>query len=224
MSQKIKLIIGNKNYSSWSLRPWILLKYFEIPFEEILIPLYEGNYKKQILKYSSNGKVPALVHGSVVISESLAICQYLSELFPKKKMWPQDIKDRALAYSIAQEMHAGFFYLRTNMLCNIRGRYPGKGMTPESKRDINHILEIWTSCRKKHKTQGPYLFGQFTVADAMFMPVVTRFRTYGVTLKGTSKEYAQTMLNLKAFKEWEEAAIKEPWVIKKSEIYNPKYR
>ncbi len=224
MSKKLKLIIGNKNYSSWSLRPWILLRHFEIPFDEILIPLYEGKYKEQILKYSPNGKVPALVHDSVVIWESLAICQYLAELFPKKKMWPQDLKDRALAYSISQEMHAGFFYLRTNMLCNVRGRYPGKGMTPDSKKDIDRILEIWTTCRNKFKNQGSYLFGHFTVADAMFMPIVTRFRTYGVVLKGIALNYAETMLGLKAFKEWEDAAIKEPWVIKKSEIYNPKYK
>lgn len=219
----LKLIIGNKNYSSWSLRPWILLKYFKIPFEEILIPLYEGKYKQKILKYSPNGKVPALIHGSVVIWESLAICQYIADLFPKKRMWPQHMRDRALAYSIAQEMHAGFTQLRTHMPCNIRSRYPGCGMTPEVKKDIDRILEIWSACRKRFKNQGPFLFGYFTVADAMYLPIVTRLRTYGVALKGLSRDYAETMLGLPAFKEWEEAGTRESWIVERSEIYNPDY-
>jgi len=217
----LKLIIGNKNYSSWSLRPWILLKYFQIPFKEILIPLYQGDYKKQILKYSPNGKVPALIHDKTVIWES--ICQYVSDLYPQKNMWPQKLQDRAEAYSISQEMHAGFTKLRTHMLCNIRGRYPGKGMTLEVQNDINRIITIWDKSLKKYKKQGPFLFGQFTIADAMYLPVVTRFRTYEVKLKGSSKDYVKTILELPAFKEWEEAGIKEKWVIERSEIYNPKY-
>ncbi len=224
MTKNFTLVIGNKNYSSWSLRPWILLKYFDIPFKEILIPLYEGSYKEQILKYSPQGKVPVLIHGKLVIGESLAICQYLSDLFVKKKMWPAQLSDRALAYWISQEMHAGFSNLRTYMPMNLRGHYPAEGMRPEVDADIKRIFQIWESCRRRFHAKGPFLFGHFTVADAMFLPVVTRLRTYGVDVKGLSKAYVKTMLDLPAFKEWEKAGEAEPWVIKRSEIYNPKYK
>ncbi|MBP9853781.1 MAG: glutathione S-transferase family protein [Candidatus Omnitrophica bacterium] len=224
MANKIYLVIGNKNYSSWSMRPWILLKYFKIPFQEIFIQLYEGNYKEQLLKYSPSGKVPALVHGSLHVSESLAICEYIADLYPKKTIWPSKKGDRAWARSISAEMHAGFIKIRRGMPMNIRGSYPGKGRTPEVDMDIKRIVEIWTECRKTFKKKGPFLFGHFTVADAMFLPVVTRFRTYGVETSGLAAEYVQTMLNLPEFKEWEKAGIKEPWFIKASEIYNPKYQ
>lgn len=224
MAKKIQLIIGNKNYSSWSLRPWILLKHFRIPFDEIFVPLYEGDFKKKLLKYSPNGKVPALVHGDVRVWESVAICEYAADLYPKKTLWPLKKADRAWARSISHEMHAGFFKLRKNMPMNIRGSYPGKGMTPEVEQDIARVVAIWTECRTKFKKKGPFLFGHFTVADAMFAPVVTRFRTYGVATDGLAADYVKTMLELPAFKEWEAAGIKEPWVIKASEIYNPKYK
>ncbi len=224
MSKKMTLVIGNKNYSSWSLRPWILLKYCRIPFDEILIPLFEGDYKAKILKYSPHGKVPVLKSGAVTVWESLAICDYAAFIFPKKKLWPQKKEDRAWAYSISQEMHAGFGQLRTHMPMNIRGSYHGKGLTPEVQKDIARVTEIWTECRHHFKKKGPFLFGHFTVADAMFMPVVTRFRTYGVSLTGTASEYTKTMLNLPEFQEWEKAGAKEQWFIKPSEIYNPKYQ
>jgi len=224
MPKKMQLIIGNKNYSSWSLRPWILLKYFRVPFDEVLIPLYEGDFKAKILKYSPNGKVPALVHGAVHVWESLAICDYIADLYPKKRIWPQKKADRAWARSISTEMHAGFSNLRMNMPMNLRGSYPGKGRLPEVEKDIARIIELWTECRTKFKKKGPFLFGHFTVADAMFAPVVTRFRTYGVATDGLAAEYVKTMLELPAFKEWEAAGVKEPWMIKASEIYNPKFK
>src|SRR3989338_8542979 len=127
MSENLTLVIGNKNYSSWSLRPWILLKHFQIHFQEILIPLYEGNFKAEILKYSSSGKVPILIHGATKVWESLSICEYVAELFPDKPMWPANREDRAWARSIAQEMHAGFSQLRKNMPMNLRASHPGKG-------------------------------------------------------------------------------------------------
>src|SRR3990167_895398 len=129
--RKLTLVIGNKNYSSWSLRPWILLKYFSIPFEEILVPLRQGDYKTELLKYSPTGKVPTLIHSSVKIWESLAICEYLSEIFPELKMWPQNLEDRAWARSIASEIHAGFSALRTQMPMNVRSFYPGKGRSAD---------------------------------------------------------------------------------------------
>jgi len=215
----MKLILGNKNYSSWSLRPWILLKHFGIPFTEVVIPLYEGNYKARILKYSKNGKVPILIHGPVTVWESLAICQYAADLFPKRKMWPQGKPARALAYSVCQEMHAGFTALRTAMPMNLTGLYPGEGLTPEVKKDIQRIEALWAKCRAHARGKGPFLFGHFTIADAMFAPVVTRFRTYGVKLSRASADYSKAILTMPAFAEWEQAAIKEPWIIRRSEIY-----
>jgi len=219
MPNKLTLVIGNKNYSSWSLRPWILLKHFQIPFEEILIPLYEGNFKAEILKHSASGKVPILIHGATKVWESLAICEYVAELFPDKHMWPQDREARGWARSISCEMHAGFSQLRTHMPMNLRASHLGKGRTPEVERDIARVVAIWNDCRAKFQRQGKFLFGNLTIADAMFAPVVTRFRTYGVELTGYASDYAQTMLNLPAFKEWEQAGVKEKWVVKASEIY-----
>jgi glutathione S-transferase len=218
MNEKLTLIIGNKNYSSWSLRPWLLLKQSKIPFEEILVPLYQDGYKVKLLKYSPHGKVPALIHGQLTIWESLAICEYIAELFPEKNLWPQKREDRARARSLAAEMHSGFAQLRTHMPMNLRGSHPGKGRTSEVNADILRILDIWEGCLKE--SSGPFLFGHFTVADAMFAPVVTRFRTYGVVLKGLTVGYAQTMLDLPSFKEWEKAGLKEPWTVKASEIYS----
>lgn len=220
MPNAMTLVIGNKNYSSWSLRPWLLLKQAQVPFKEVLISLYEGDYKAQILKYSHHGKVPILVHGSHAVWESLAIGEYVAELFPQKNLWPQYIQDRALARSVASEMHSGFVPLRANMPMNLRASHPGKGMTPEVERDIARVVEIWEGCRRQFQSKGPFLFGHFTVADAMYAPVVTRFRTYGVALSGLSADYARTILSLPAFKEWEQAGIKEPQIIKRSEIYS----
>ncbi len=220
--EPLTLVIGNKNYSSWSLRPWLLLKYFAIPFKEILIPLYEGDYKTQILNYSVSGKVPFLVHGKVKVWESLAIAEYLAEAFADKKMWPSNCEDRAWARSISHEMHAGFSNVRTNMPMNIRGSFPGKGRTPEVDREIERIQEIWSGCRLAFKGHGNFLFGHLTVADAMYAPVVTRLKTYGVELSGAAQEYAQTILNLPAMKEWSRAAQEEPYVIASSEKYAAK--
>ncbi len=215
----LKLIIGNKNYSSWSLQPWLLVKYFQIPFEEVLIPLSEGSYQSEIDKYSPAGKVPVLVNGAIKVWESLAICEYIAELYPEKNMWPRQIERRAWARAVAQEMHSGFVPLRTHMPMNIRGWYPGKGRTAEVGFDIVRVLQIWEGCRRQCKNDGPFLFGPFTIADAMFAPVVTRFKTYGVKIINASAEYAQTMRELPAFQEWEAASVKERWVVQESEIY-----
>ncbi len=213
------LVIGNKNYSSWSLRPWLLLKYFEIPFNEVLIPLYEGNYKHELLRYSNAGKVPILVHGGLTLGESLAIMEYLAEVFPEKKMWPANREDRAWARAVSHEMHAGFSVLRNNMPMNIRGSYPGKGRTPEVEKDITRIDEIWTNCRKEFKNKGNFLFGHFTITDAMFAPVVTRFNTYGVKPSLPAQEYMEIIGKLPALKEWSKAAVMESQVIAASEKY-----
>lgn len=220
--EELTLVIGNKNYSSWSLRPWLLLKYFEIPFKEVLVPLYEGDYKERLLKFSPSGKVPILVHGRLAMGESLAIMEYVSELFPQKPMWPSNREQRAQARAISHEMHAGFVKLRKHMPMNVRGRHPGQGLTPEVEKDIARIQEIWTGCRKEFGSKGKFLFGPFTIADAMYAPVVTRFNTYGVKLSKEAQEYAQTILDLPAIQEWTGASTQESYVVAASEIYSRK--
>lgn len=204
----MKLIIGDKNLSSWSLRPWLVLKAFDIPFEEIKIWLDRPNTKSEILKYSPSGKVPCLIDDGLVLPESLAICEYLNDKFPEKKMWPQDIKKRAWARAISHEMHGGFQALRSHMPHKIKERYPGFD-TSKAKDDIARIEKIWAECREAHRSGGSYLFGDFSIADAMFAPVVNRFRAYDVKGNPWTKEYMKTMLKHPAMLEWEQGALEE---------------
>ncbi len=208
MSQ-LALVIGNKNYSSWSLRPWLLLRYFDIPFEEIYIPLYAPGSKEELARNSPSGLVPALKDGDLTVWDSLSIGEYLNEQFPAKGMWPEDPSERALARSVSAEMHAGFGALRQAMSMNIRARRPGRGRTSESLADIERIVSIWSECRARNRAKGPFLFGDFTIADAMFAPIVLRLQTYEVPLEGDAKEYANAILALPAMKEWIAAAAVE---------------
>ena len=212
--EKFTLVIGNKNYSSWSLRPWLVLTHFKIPFKEILIPLARPESKAAVLKHSPSGKVPLLKHGKTIVWESLAICDYLADLFPSRNMWPKDKAKRAYGRSIASEMHAGFFNLRKACPMNVRARTP-VALTPEVAKDVNRITAIWEDGRKKHGKSGNFLCGDFSIADAMFAPVVFRFRTYGIPVSGPAKKYMNAMLDLPAVKKWEEAALKEIWVIER---------
>jgi len=205
----MQLVIGNKNYSSWSLRPWIALKVLGIPFDEERIPLYRPGSKERILGYSPAGKVPILRDGDTVVWDSLAILEYLAEKYPK--LWPSDRAERAKARSVAAEMHSGFAKLREHMSMNTRKRYPGKGRTPESMADVARIDDIWSQAR------GPFLFGAFTAADAMYAPVVLRFRTYEVGVR--NKGYMDAMLALPAMREWIEAAEREPESIPEQDLY-----
>ena len=188
------LAIGNKNYSSWSLRPWLAMKVMGIPFREERIPLYGEGAKGEILKHSPAGKVPVLVDGELRVWDSLAILEYLAERHPG--VWPADAAARARARSISAEMHSGFASLRHHMSMNIRRRHPGKGRTPEVLAEIARIVEIWSECR------GPFLFGPFCAADAMYAPVVLRFRTYDVELPPAGRAYADAVLALPALQEW----------------------
>jgi len=188
------LVVGNKNYSSWSLRPWLAMKVLGIPFREQRIPLYGEGSKEKILAYSPAGKVPCLLDGDKRVWDSLAILEYLAERHPG--VWPADAALRARARSISAEMHSGFPHLRNHMSMNIRRRYPGKGRTPEVLAEIRRIVEIWSECRK------PFLFGAFCAADAMYAPVVLRFRTYEVELPPVSRAYADAVLALPALQEW----------------------
>ncbi|MCL1468204.1 glutathione S-transferase family protein [Argonema galeatum] len=206
---EFSLVIGDKNYSSWSLRPWLVLKQLGIDFDEVSIPLYTGTYKQEILRYSSNGKVPILIHNNLTIWESLSINEYLAECFPEAKLWTQDRQVRAIARSISNEMHAGFLNLRQNMSMNICASLPGQGREPGVTEDIQRIANIWQDCRQKFGKSGDFLFGDFSIADAMFAPVVSRFITYGVELDPISQAYIKTIWSLPAMQEWVSAAQAE---------------
>ena len=205
----LTLVIGNKNYSSWSLRPWLLLRQAGIPFSEVRIPLYTPESKVLILAYSPAGKVPVLLDDTLRVWDSLAICEYVAERFPQASLWPQDVAARAQARSISAEMHSGFSALRTHMSMNCRKSMPGRGRMPETERDIARIVGIWETCRNLFAGAGPFLFGHFTVADAMYAPMVLRFVTYAVELPPVAARYAETLRALPAMQEWLAAALSE---------------
>ncbi|MGJ3251578.1 MAG: glutathione S-transferase family protein [Elainellaceae cyanobacterium] len=205
----LTLVIGNKNYSSWSLRPWLAMKQAGLEFEEIRIPLYQVKSRRRILQYSPTGKVPVLIHGDVAIWESLAICDYLAEQFSDRHWLPDSNPARAIARAISAEMHAGFEALRRYMPMDFRARLPGHGMKPGVQDDINRIRDIWRTCREQYGLDGEFLFGVFTIADAMFAPVVSRFMTYCVELDAVSQAYADAIGSLPAMQEWQAAAADE---------------
>jgi len=208
------LVIGDKNLSSWSLRPWLALKQCGIPFAEECIRLRQPGSKAGILRHSPSGKVPALKTGSGVVWDSLAILECLAERHPECALWPQSDKARAAARSISAEMHAGFAALRDEMPMDLLGRRPSPPMDAVLQTDIRRIVAIWKDIRANFGTDGPFLFGRFSNADAMYAPVATRFRTYGVDLArfgddGTGAAYAATLLALPAMAEWTEGAKAE---------------
>jgi glutathione S-transferase len=216
---ELTLVIGNKNYSSWSLRPWLVLKQIGIPFSEIRISLYGTEAKEKILSHSPSGKVPVLHDGDITVWDSLAICEYLAERFPQQQLWPAQPSARALARAICAEMHTGFTDLRQHMNMNIRGHFPGKGMTLEVAQDIERIQAIWRDCRARFGDAGPYLFGAFSIADAFFAPVVLRFVTYVPALDEDTQAYMKTLLELQALQEWIAAGRAETETIQAFELY-----
>jgi glutathione S-transferase len=211
------LVIANKNYSSWSLRAWLGLTQAGIVFDEMKIRLGFPDTKERILGYSPAGKVPVLLDGQIRVWESIAILEYAAERWPEKRMWPADRGARALARAVSAEMHAGFAALRTAMPMNCRGRYPGKGRNPAVDADIRRVTEIWTDCLKR--SGGPFLFGAFSIADAMYAPVASRFLTYGVNLAGAVQQCAESVLALPAMRAWYDAAAVEPEVLLEYEPY-----
>jgi glutathione S-transferase len=213
------LYIGNKNYSSWSLRGWLMAKAAGITFEEVMIRLRQPNTKAEVLRHSPSGRVPALVHGDVSVWESLAIGEYLAELFPDAGLWPQDRGARAVARASSTEMHAGFSALRTHFPMNMRSSFPNRASTPEVQADIDRITAIWHDCRARFGKDGPFLFGStFCNADAMYAPVVSRFRTYKVELDSGAQAYCDAVWSFPPMQEWATAAKNEPWVIEDSEF------
>jgi glutathione S-transferase len=216
------LVIGNKNYSSWSLRGWLMARIAGLAFDEVLIPLDLPETQAAIRKHSPSGKVPVLLHRGLAIWESLAIAEYLNDLKPESGLWPAAEAARAHARSISAEMHAGFAELRDKMPMNIRASYTRKGVTPAVRADIERITGLWRDSRKRFagaaaKDDG-FLFGTIGAADAMYAPVVTRLRTYGVKLDSDTEAYCNAVMAYPPMKEWVEAAKHEPWLIASAEI------
>ena len=203
------LVIGNKNYSSWSLRAWLALKRTGIDFQEILVPLMRPETKAAILAHSPSGKVPLLRLGDDQVWDSLSIAETLAERFPAAGLWPADATARATARSVSAEMHAGFMALRRALPMNLRAHLPGRPRAADAEADIARVQDIWTSCRTRFGAAGPFLFGGFTIADAFYTPVVGRFRTYDVALTDVGQAYADAVWQTPDMQAWVAAAVAE---------------
>src|SRR5215217_8776936 len=215
----LKLVIGNKNYSSWSMRPWLAMRANDIPFDEVFIPLYTDNPadKDRILSFSRAGKVPALIDGDVTIWDSLSILEYLAEKFPETKLWPEDRAARAHARSISAEMHSGFVALRSECGMNLHRPIRAVAMSDDANANVARIQAIWAECHQRYGKAGPFLFGAFSGADAMFAPVIHRFRTYAIPVRDEARPYFDAMMSLSAFQEWTRAGLAETLVIERFE-------
>lgn len=214
-----KLVIGNKNYSSWSLRGWLAVKQAGIAFEEVFVNLGDGDFKAQLRKQSKAAKVPVLIHEGLEVWDSLSIIEYLAEICPDAGLWPDNREERTRARSVSAEMHSSFSALRGAMPMNIRRSLPGVGRSAEVDQDIRRITEIWRGCRSAAADKGDFLFGPWCAADTMFAPVASRFRTYAVDLMDEpSEQYMEAVLSSTWFKEWEAEALKEPWIVPEDEV------
>lgn len=213
----MKLVIGNKRYSSWSLRPWLVMRAFDIPFEEIVLPLRLAASKEQVKKYSASGRVPALVMSDMTIWESMAIIEYLAESFPDRAIWPADRRARAHARAVANEMHGGFFPLRSGCPMDMGALYETPEMTETLARDVARIETIWQDARdtfgKSATEKGPFLFGAFSAADAMFAPVVSRFMSFQIPVSAHARAYMDAVIAHRDYAAWQDAALRETWTI-----------
>ena len=218
MSDQLSLHIGNKAYSSWSLRPWLAMKMANIPFAEIMNPLFTDGHARRMEKLFPSRKVPTLCHGGVTIWESLAICEYLAELYPDVGLWPTDPKARAVARSIASEMPAGFMGLRSEFPMNIRRKIAGVKPSEVALGDIKRLGDIWSYALDNYGGDGPFLFGAFSIADAIYAPVVTRLDTYGLKMSPQIETYMQAVLTLEPMKAWYKDALQEAWIIERVEL------
>ena len=223
----LTLVIGNKNYSSWSMRPWVLLKQKNVPFTERMLKFHSAEWSEHIATLSPTKLVPVLWDGepgeasSLAVWDTMAIAEYLADRFPDKGIWPSDARARARARSVACEMHSGFRNLRNTMPMNIRNQHPGKGLTPETARDIARVEQIWAECQREFGAGGPFLFGEFSAADAMYAPVVMRFATYHPPLTDVSKAYCSAMANAPGVAAWIAEAKKETEFVAEDEPYCP---
>lgn len=216
----MELIIGNKNYSSWSLRGWLMLKAFGLPFTETRLALFEKEFYSTLATYSPAGKVPVLIDNDITVWDSLAICEYISEVHLANKGWPADVADRALARAVSCEMHSGFFGLRHELPMNCRAK---RLITPTEAalKDIARIDAIWTELLQKNATNGPWLFGEFSIADVMYAPVALRFDTYNTEVSAHSRAYVETVLAHPAVQAWVADAKQEPETIEEEEVGEP---
>jgi glutathione S-transferase len=213
----IHLAIGNKLYSSWSMRPWVLLKALGIPFTETMIPMYRDDTKAAMLKFAPTGMVPSInhktSHGDVVVWESLSLFEYIAETYPDKGVWPKDAVARAQARSIASEMHAGFRALRMACPVNLSRVFKLKDYAADVHADVARIEALWADCRQRFGAQGSFLFGDYSGADAMFTPVVTRLEHYQIPVKPETRAYMDTILNHFAYQAWLKEAHQEPYYL-----------
>jgi glutathione S-transferase len=205
----MKLLIGNKNYSSWSLRPWLVLTEAKIPFQEERVVFGTPQFKARVGQVSPSGRVPALIDEDLVVWDSLAIVEYLAERFPDRQLWPADPKARAVARSLCAEMHSGFQLLRSSLTMNFQVHLPGAGWSVNVKREIDRILSMWQDARARFGSGGPMLFGSFSIADAFFAPVVQRFASYAVKLPPVAQAYAEAVAALPGFRKWAQEARAE---------------
>ncbi len=204
------LVIGNWNYSSWSLRPWLALEMSGLRFEVERVPLYQPETKARLLAHSSAGLVPVLKHGDLSIWESLSICEYVAEQAPRAGLWPDDAATRAEARSVATEMHGGFPAVRHSLPMHFCGRAKRTpALSDDARAQIARIEALWTDCRRRHAGAGPFLFGRFSIADAMYAPVTTRFRTYGIALSSEAQAYREMICALPPMQKWGEQAARE---------------
>lgn len=223
----MKILIGNKRYSSWSLRPWLVLRHFNIPFEEHLIPLGQGDISEQVRSFAcaSAGKVPCIIDDSrdLAVWDSLAIIEYLADQNQHLTIWPIDLAARAHARSASSEMHSGFATLRKECPMNLGKRYAPRDRGEGVNEDVKRITSIWRAAREWFgaQTDSPFLYGDFTAADAMFAPVVTRFHTYSIEVDSVSQAYMDAVMALPAFQEWRNAALLEDMIIARSEFDEP---
>jgi glutathione S-transferase len=217
---KPQLIIGNKNYSSWSLRPWLALKVAGVPFEEVFVRIMIPETPKALAKYKATGKVPLLAHNGLVIWDSLAIIEYAAETWGTKPVWPKNKKARARARSVAAEMHSSFGALRNACPMNLRRpkKLPPGGVSDAVAKDVARIEAIWAECRKEFGKGGPFLFGKFSAADAMFAPVCTRLDTFAIPVSKASRAYMDAVIATPAFQQWKADAAKETWIIPEDEV------
>jgi glutathione S-transferase len=215
----LKLVIGNKNYSSWSMRPWLAMRASNIAFDEVLIPLYTDDKadKQRILGFTRSGKVPALIDGDITVWDSLSIIEYAAERFPEARLWPEDRVLRAHARSISAEMHSGFLPLRNECGMNLHRPIRAVALSADARANVARIEQIWIECRERHSRLGPFLFGKFSAADAMFAPVVHRFRTYAIEVAPQAQAYMDTMMVQPAFAEWTKAGLAEALLIERFE-------
>ena len=212
----MKLLIGNRNYSSWSLRPWLVLKHFEFPFEDEVLQIGGPGYQDALRRRSPTGRVPVLIDGDMVLPETIAIIEYLADLHPNAGIWPADLRERALARAASAEMHGGFGAIRAAAPMNLRASHPNRVAADAVADDLARLGTLWGGLLER--SGGPYLFGAFTAADAMFAPMASRIRTYALPVADMVGRYVEAIYALPAFQAWLGEALKEPWIIEAYEI------